>query len=126
MFRLRRLPVLLGLGFLVFALVGMLAHRGAGQVAGKAAKKKGVPPDPVPTSGSASGLSSVKITEDSRFRRVINVGRDCIKDEEWDQAVEALQAILKEKQDYYVQVHETDAYGKDIPRWTSVKYEANN
>jgi outer membrane protein assembly factor BamB/tetratricopeptide (TPR) repeat protein len=123
MFRLRRLAVLLGLGFLVFALVGMLAHRGAGQVA---VKKKGLPPDPVPTSGNAAGLSSVKIIEDSRFRRVINVGRDCIKDEEWNQAVDALQAILKERQDYYVQVHETDAFGKEIPRWTSVKFEANN
>jgi outer membrane protein assembly factor BamB len=123
MFRLRRLPVLLGLGLLVFALVGMLAHRGAGQVA---VKKKGFPPDPVPTSGNAAGHSSVKITEDSRFRRVINVGRDCIKDEEWKQAVDALQAILKERQDYYVQVHETDEFGNGIPRWTSVKYEANN
>jgi hypothetical protein len=97
MLRLRRLAVLLGLGFLVFALVGMLAHRGTGQVA---VKKKGFPPDPVPTSGNAAGLSSVKIIEDSRFRRVINVGRDCIKDEEWNQAVDALQAILKERQDY--------------------------
>ena len=86
------------------------------------------PPQPVDMSGGkAAGLSSVKILEDSRVRQVINVGRDCIKDQEWSQAVQALQAILEEKKDYYVQVTETDATGKTgVPRWTSAKFEANN
>jgi outer membrane protein assembly factor BamB len=72
--------------------------------------------------------SSVKISEDSKFRQVINVGRDCIKDQEWSQAVQALQAILNEKKDSFVQVREPDPFDakKEITRWTSVKFEANN
>ncbi len=82
---------------------------------------------PAPTgNGSAAGLSSIKIVEDSRFRQVINVGRDCIKDKEWNQAVQALQAVLNEKKDNFVQITETDAAGRDNTRWTSVKFEANN
>lgn len=78
------------------------------------------------TNASASGLSSIKILEDSRFRQVVNVGRDCIKDKEWNQAVQALQAVLNEKTDNFVQITETDASGRENARWTSVKFEANN
>jgi outer membrane protein assembly factor BamB/tetratricopeptide (TPR) repeat protein len=120
MLRLRRLAALLGFGFIALVL---FASSGVGQVA---FKKKAFPPDPIMGGGSASGFSSVKIVEDSRLRRIINVGRDCIKDADYKQAVEALQAVLNEKKDFYVQVHETDAFGKETPRWTSVKFEANN
>jgi outer membrane protein assembly factor BamB/tetratricopeptide (TPR) repeat protein len=126
MLSLRRFAACLGLGIVALALVSLLADRGAGQVA-KVKKGPPLPPDPNPSGGSAAGLSSVKIMEDSRFRKVINVGRDCIKDKEWNQAVEALQTVLDEKKDYYVQILDTDAFGKETtPRWTSVKFEANN
>lgn len=125
MLRLRRWTALLGVALLGLALLGMLTNRGAAQKV-----KFGLQPTPTPTVGgdSAAGYSSVKITEDSRFRQVINVGRDCIKDKDWKQAVEALQAVLNEKEDHYVQVYEQDAVDskKENPRWTSVKFEANN
>ncbi|MSQ94098.1 MAG: hypothetical protein EXR98_06025 [Gemmataceae bacterium] len=108
---------LLGSGFLAITLVGLFADRADGQIR---------PPQLVPD-GRAAGFSSVKIIEDSRVRQVINVGRDCIQDKEFGQAVEALQAILNDKKDYYVQVTENDATGKPtVPRWTSAKFEANN
>src|SRR5205823_5617879 len=85
------------------------------------------PPIDQPGSGTAAGYSSVRIIENGDFRRIINVARDCIKDGDWPQAVEALQAVLNEKKDYYVKVSETGADGKEeFSRWTSVKFEANN
>ena len=80
---------ILGLAVVVLSLVGVLAEQAAGQLALK--KKLPPQPDPLLSGGSASGYSSVKIVEDSNLRRFINVGRDCIKDQEWKQAVEALQ-----------------------------------
>ena len=120
MLRLRHWTAFIGIALLCL----MLAGPSAGQFG-----KKGVPPQPGPVStGTAAGNSSVKITEDSRYRQVINVGRDCIKDKEWKQAVEALQAVLNEPLDFYVQVYEQDAVDlkKENARWTSVKFEANN
>ena len=81
----------LGLVVLGLALVGLLASRGTAQKV-----IKGMEPVPQPTggTGTAANMSSVKIQEDARFRQVLNVGRDCIKDKEWKQGVEALQTIL--------------------------------
>ena len=118
---LRRWTVLLGLG-ITGVVLALFADRSAGQLARPPVQPKGT------SGGSAAGLSSVKIIEDSQFRRVINVGRDCVKDKDWNQAVQALQSVLNQEKDYYVQVHETDPTDpkKDIARWTSVKFEANN
>ena len=93
MFCLRRLAAVLGMGIIVLAGAGLFTGRGDGQPL----MKKPVSPTPpvVPGGGTASGLSSVKITEDSRFRRVINVGRDCIKDKDFKQAVEAGRAAFE-------------------------------
>ncbi len=77
-------------------------------------------------SSTAAQLSAIKIIEKSEFRQVINVARDCVKDEEWEEAVTALQALLDNKEDHYVQVRDRDAAGKETQRWTSVKFEANN
>jgi outer membrane protein assembly factor BamB/tetratricopeptide (TPR) repeat protein len=74
----------------------------------------------------ASQLSGIKIIEKSEFRQVINVARDCVKDKAWEEAVTALQALLDNKEDHYVQVRDKDAQGKEVLRWTSVKFEANN
>jgi outer membrane protein assembly factor BamB len=116
----RRLPVLIGMGFLGIALVGLCRNSADAQ-------KQPPIPQPVPAS-NAAGFSSVRIIEDTRIRRVIMVGCDCIMDEEWNQAIEALQAVLNEKKDYYVQVAESDPANpkREITRWASAKFEANN
>src|SRR5262245_7686173 len=113
----RRWAALLSVGFLGLAF----AVNSSGQ-----AKKGGVAQPSQPgMSGTAAGNSSVKIIEDARMRQVINVGRDCINDKEWKQAIEALQALLNEKDDHYVQIHENDPFDprREISRWTSVKFE---
>lgn len=120
MLYLRRWTALFTVGLLGSAL---LVNSSVGQ------GKKGVQPQPPPGStGTAAGNSSVKIIEDARFRQIINIGRDCIKDGEWKQAIEALDAVLKEEKDHFVQVHENDPFDprREISRWTSVKFEANN
>src|ERR1043165_9788243 len=81
---------------------------------------------PTPGGGTAAGFSSVRIIENADFRRFVNVGRDCIEDKDWKQAVQALQAVLNEKYDHYVKITVTDSSGKDTHRWASVKFEANN
>ncbi len=75
--------------------------------------------------GTSTQYSAMKLVEKSEYRKFIEVARDCIKGKEWNDAVTALQAILDNKEDYYVQVRDTDQHGKDFLRWTSVKYEAN-
>src|ERR1035438_8693049 len=101
MIRVRRWAAVLGLGFIALDLVGLLTDQGTGQF-----NPKGAPPQPSGGSGSASGNSSVKIHEDSTMRRAVEVGRDCINDKEWSQAIEVLQKILIKKTDHYVQVTE--------------------
>jgi tetratricopeptide (TPR) repeat protein len=86
-----------------------------------------VPPSPSPKKGqSASMYSAIKLVEKSEYRQFINVARDCIKDKAWNDAVTALQSILDNKEDFYVQVKERDAHGREVSRRTSVKFEANN
>src|SRR5437763_5731795 len=102
----------------VLALV--LSNPASGQLG-----KKVMQPAPTPV-GSAAGFSSVRIIESAEWRRVINVGRDCIVDKDWPQAVKALQAALDEPKDHYVKITDTDINNKEISRWTSVNFEANN
>ena len=78
------------------------------------------------TGSTAAQLSAIKIVENSDFRKAINLARDCVKDKAWEEAVTALQAMLDNKEDHYVQVRDRDAAGKETMRWTSVKFEANN
>lgn len=127
----RRWTAWLGLGLGVLALTAFVLERGAGTAeAQKAIFQQPAFQNPPPkggTSGRAAGLSSVQIIEDSRVRQVIDVGRECIIDGAWDQAVKALQGILDDKKDYYVQISDTDATGRQsVQRWTSAKFEANN
>ncbi|MCS7045442.1 MAG: PQQ-binding-like beta-propeller repeat protein [Gemmataceae bacterium] len=75
--------------------------------------------------GVAAQYSAVKLIEKEEYRKFIEVARDCIKGKEWGDAVTALQAILDKQEDYYVQVRETDAFGREFFRWVSVKFEAN-
>src|ERR1700730_7135292 len=77
------------------------------------------PPGTGPGSSIAAQLSSVKIIEKSEFRQVINVARDCVKDKAWEEGVTALQALLDNKEDHYVQVRDRDAQGREMLRWTS-------
>jgi hypothetical protein len=124
MFMLRRSTALLGLAVIGLTILGLFTGQSTGQIIQPGMPAQ--PKQPNPGGGNSSNHSSIKITEDSNFRRVINVGRDCIKDKEYGQAVQALQAVLNEKKDHYVQIFERDAAGQDQARWTSVKFEANN
>lgn len=71
-------------------------------------------------------LAPVKLIENTMYRQYINVVRDSIKDKAWGDAVTALQKILDTKEDFYVQVRERDKSGREVIRWTSVKFEAAN
>jgi outer membrane protein assembly factor BamB len=75
---------------------------------------------------SGSQFSAIKLTEKSEYRQFIEVARDCIKDKEWNDAVTALQKILDHDEDFYVRVKDKNDRGREIERWTSVKFEANN
>lgn len=87
----------------------------------------GPTPTPNPKDrGTAAQFSAVKLIEEPKFRQFIQVARDCIKDKAWNDAVEAIQTILDEKADSYVQLREKNAAGQDVLRWASVKFEANN
>ncbi|MCI0684343.1 MAG: PQQ-like beta-propeller repeat protein [Gemmataceae bacterium] len=88
-------------------------------------KQPGMPGTPE-GEGVSTHFSAVKLVEKSEYRRFIEVARDCIKGKEWNDAVTALQVILDNAEDYYVQVRDRDLSGKEFLRWTSVKYEANN
>ncbi|HZZ79968.1 MAG TPA: PQQ-binding-like beta-propeller repeat protein [Gemmataceae bacterium] len=114
------------LGLLVVALA-LSTNVGLGQ---RLIRQPGLPVQPNPTlnTGTAAQNSSVKIIEDPRYRQVIEVGRDLIRDEVWSEAVKVLQTILDEKEDFYVQVREQDPLDpkKENVRWSSVKFEANN
>ena len=76
--------------------------------------------------GRSNQFSAVKLIENTVYRQYINVARDSIKDKAWDDAITALQKILDTKEDNYVQVREKDASGREVLRWTSVKFAANN
>lgn len=89
-------------------------------------------PNPAADDAGAKGgdgtsqFSAVKLIENSTYRQYINVARDSIKDEAWNDAVTALQKILDTEEDFYVQVREKDNLGREVVRWTSVKFEARN
>ncbi|MFO0865236.1 MAG: hypothetical protein U0744_11415 [Gemmataceae bacterium] len=86
-------------------------------------------PTPAPNPkdrGTAAQFSAVKLVEEPKFRQFIQVARDCIQDKAWNDAIEAIQTILDEKADSYVQLREKNAAGRQVTRWASVKFEANN
>lgn len=91
-------------------------------------------PEPFPGGGGGGGgsgtlsaqFSGIKLVENSELRQFITAARDCIKDKAWNDACTALQELLNKKEDSYVQIREKDASGKEILRWTSVKFTANN
>lgn len=102
-----------------------IVQPGGVMVGGK--KKGGVGTNPTKEAdGSSTQHSAIKLIEEPKYRKFIELARDCINGKEWNDAVTALQAILDNKEDFYVQVRDKDAQGVEFLRWTSVKYEANN
>jgi outer membrane protein assembly factor BamB len=96
---------------------------------GQAQRKKiGIAqPAPQPATQTGNQFSGIKLVEKTEYRQFINVARDCIHDKLWNDAVTALQTILDNPEDYYIEIKERDKRtGKDEARWTSVKFEANN
>src|SRR5438046_2456407 len=121
--------------------LGMVVLLGAGASAQVAVFQQPLPPGTDPDGKKdgqkTSQFSAVKLIENSVYRQYINVARDAIKDavvtkdeksahEAWIAAVTALQKILDTPEDFYVQVREKDNAGREVLRWTSVKYEASN
>jgi outer membrane protein assembly factor BamB len=127
--------VLLGAGLLAAGFWRTLPAEGQGKAKKGQAQAQpavvgpaGAPKTPAGVSGGdPSQFSGIKLVEKSEYRQFINAARNCIEDKEWNDAVTALQVILDNKEDFYVQVKERDrATGQESVRWTSVKFEANN
>src|ERR1700722_9640757 len=99
----RRSLTLIGSGFLAIALClsGLFVESAIGQ------KKPPIPQQLVPD-GSSAGYSSVKFIENDGVRVAINVARDCIKNEDWKEAIQVLQGVLNMKKAYHVKVIERD------------------
>src|SRR5688572_29140965 len=124
---LRSHPAVVGaLGVVAVAGLAWFGARAAGQVvvqevqikvmaqpgpAGGAMKKPGVPGKD--GEGIGTQFSAIKLVEKSEYRRFIEVARDCIAGKEWNDAVTALQVILDNKEDFYVQVRDKDLTGKE-------------
>jgi tetratricopeptide (TPR) repeat protein len=91
-------------------------------------------------STNPAALSAIKLVEKSEYRNFIRVAQDCIAgaidyqkkklldlaSKDWNDGVTALQTILDQKEDFYVQVKQRDVHGAESVRWTSVKFEANS
>jgi outer membrane protein assembly factor BamB len=101
----RRLVVL---GTVAIALASIALDRAAGQQ-------------------KAETHSSIRFVEDVRYRQVMNVARDLIQDQAWNDAVKVLQIVLDDKEDRFVRVLERDPADakKEIMRWRGIKAEAN-
>jgi outer membrane protein assembly factor BamB/tetratricopeptide (TPR) repeat protein len=83
-------------------------------------------PEPTPKNGpNAANLSGIRIIPDTKISQAVQVGIDCIKDKDWDQAVKALQAILELKEDYHIQIPERNQAGQTVYRRSKSKFEAN-
>jgi PQQ-like domain len=76
----------------------------------------------------AAGYSSVKMAEDRRLSKAIEVAHDLITDKEWNDAVKVLQAVLDQKEDRLIGVRERDPGDprKEMIVWRSARIEANN
>lgn len=87
--------------------------------------KKQPQPQPDP-SKSGTQWSAVRLIENSDLQTYIVVAQKCMEDKAWNDAVEALQKILDNKEDYYVKVKSRDPItGEEKERSASVKLEAN-
>lgn len=123
-----------GMWILGLGAIGLLGGAAVAQIAVQVQIQPGIPV-PLPVDDGAvpkkdgqktSQFSAVKLIENSQYRQYINVARDSIKDKAWESAVTALQVILDTQEDFYVQVREKDNQGREVLRWTSVKFEAQN
>jgi outer membrane protein assembly factor BamB len=118
-------------GALAFLVAGLfVSSPSPAQVEVKKVGKKavGVAPPVKPKDGvsPASEFSAIKLQENSTFRGYFNVARACIEDKDWAQAVQAVQLILDNREDFFAKVETVGPDGKKMERWTSVKFEANN
>ena len=77
MFRTRRSGILLGLAAFAAVVAIMFSTQDPAQAQGKG-------------TGTASGLSSVRLAEDPKWRKVIEAGGDAIAQENWKIAIFAL------------------------------------
>src|SRR5262249_22660939 len=123
----RALAVVLGVGFLALVTLGGDA------IAQIAVKVRGpvvigpgggpVPPDEQPAD-DPNGNHAIQLPTDSRARRMVEAGRDYVKDKDWERAVRVLQQLLDRKEDVFVELARTRPDGKETTEWVSAKTEA--
>src|SRR3989442_15255005 len=91
-------------GAVLLLLATLVLSPLAGHAQLKLQPKKPAPtPMPGPGVNPATLYSAIKLVEKSEYRQYIAVAIDCIKDKAWQDAVTALQTILDNKEDFYVQ-----------------------
>ena len=119
---LRRWASLVGMGLMALAVFALMTDVVSGQ-------KRRVPPQPWGGSGRWH-FGGVQLDTNHRERRLSASsmsGTIASLTRTGNRPSKALQTVLKEEKDYYVKVTETDPARKlEFPRWTSVKFEANN
>lgn len=135
MFHMRRMAAAVLGASLLAALGVMLAGTAEGQekmmrrrpIMAQQPFMQPMPPSTLDT-GNASQFSAIKLGggDNSEYKKYIDVAQDCIKGKEWNDAATALQMILDNKEDFYVQIKQRDGHGRESIRWTSGKFEANN
>ncbi|MCS7166398.1 MAG: PQQ-binding-like beta-propeller repeat protein [Gemmatales bacterium] len=80
-------------------------------------QERRVPPPATPPTGPEEKPEPIRLPRDRNAERKLEEARRLIKEQEWRQAIELLQAMLDEKEDKFLQ----DAQG----RWASVRSEVN-
>jgi len=76
----------------------------------------------------AAGFDFIRIIDgNAEIRRSFDAARDAIKKEDWQAAVQSLQSIHDNKEDFYIKVTERDAAEpkREIVNWSSAKFVAN-
>ncbi len=72
----------------------------------------------------ARQYSSLKFQENFGAKQKIRVASEALKDQGWDDCVTALQYVLNEPSDSFIEMKEKDANGRDIVKSVSVRFEA--
>jgi outer membrane protein assembly factor BamB len=123
--------VALGIGLLTVAAIFQVAEA-RGQR--RAALRKGgfglqpYNPQPNPTLNVKPGqfIDDIAYDDKPEYKRYISAAQDCIRDQDWNKAAEALQKILDDKKDVTIEVTSKNAStNHESTRRVNVRHEAN-
>jgi len=103
-------------------LTGWVAYRADAQVIRRVVK-------PINADGedNSPATSAITLPTERKAQQVMNAARQLVLEQEWGQAVKALQSLLDTPNDGFVEVRReaTTAGGKATSQWVSMKSEAN-